>query len=74
MSDVLTARDRCDSCGSAAYVRILLEAAGGVVDLCSHDYRKHEAAIIATPGLIRVIDERHRLDAAEGKRVREGVS
>lgn len=56
---ILTERDRCDRCIQAARVRVVMIA--GVFDLCAYDYRKHEAAIAATPGLLHVIDERDRL-------------
>lgn len=35
----LSIADRCDRCGSQAYVIVVL--ASGVLHLCGHDYRAH---------------------------------
>lgn len=72
MADYLTLSDRCDRCGSAAYVRAIFLA--GILDLCGHHARKHLDAIAATPGLLEVHDETHRLTAGNEKRAKEGVS
>ena len=36
----LSAADRCDRCGAAAYVRVLLDS--GELLFCAHHARKHE--------------------------------
>lgn len=42
----LTALDRCDRCGAAAYVRATL-VGGGELLFCGHDWRLHGAAVAA---------------------------
>lgn len=63
---ILTDTDRCDRCIQTARVRVVLlvNEQPKHFDLCAHDYRQHEAAIAATPGLLHVIDERDRLVSA----------
>ena len=41
----LTASDRCDSCGAAAYVRAVV--AGSELHFCAHHARKHEEKLKA---------------------------
>ena len=53
---LLDARDRCDSCGAQAYVRVYLES--GTLDFCSHHYNKFENKLTA----LEVRDEREKLN------------
>ncbi|HEV2778402.1 MAG TPA: hypothetical protein VGX25_03285 [Actinophytocola sp.] len=41
----LTAADRCDRCGAAAQVRVILQS-GGELLFCGHHARKHNARLI----------------------------
>jgi hypothetical protein len=56
----LTALDRCDRCGSQAYVRVTLEA-GGELFFCAHHARKH--AEVLRPLASEWLDETDRLTA-----------
>ena len=53
---VLTAQDRCDSCGAAAYVRAMFNS--GILDFCAHHARVHADAISKA---LDVLDETYRL-------------
>lgn len=53
----LTALDRCDSCGAAAYVRATLS--GSELLFCAHHARTHEAKL--KPIADSWHDETHRL-------------
>ena len=55
----LTASDRCDSCGSQAYVRAVTQH--GELLFCAHHAKKHHAQL--EPVLKQWHDESHRLDA-----------
>ena len=55
----LTATDRCDRCGAAAYVRVVLTA-GGELLFCGHHARKH--LDVLRPLASRIDDETDRLD------------
>lgn len=41
----LTAADRCDRCGAAAQVRVVLPS-GGELLFCGHHARKHNQALV----------------------------
>lgn len=56
----LTAHDRCDSCGSQAYVRAVTEH--GELLFCSHHAKKHREKLEAV--LREWHDESHRLEAS----------
>ena len=58
-SGILSAHDRCDRCGSQAYVSVILS--GGQLHFCAHHYQQHELAL--EPIVVAVLDERHRLTA-----------
>lgn len=53
----LTAHDRCDSCGSQAYVRAVMEH--GELLFCAHHAKKHHAKL--EPMIKEWHDESHRL-------------
>lgn len=53
----LTAHDRCDSCGSQAYVRALTEH--GELLFCAHHAKKYHAQL--EPVIKEWHDESHRL-------------
>ena len=55
----LTARDRCDRCGSQAYVSVNLPS--GTLQFCAHHFQEHEARLL--PVATSVHDERDRLHA-----------
>jgi hypothetical protein len=59
----LTATDRCDRCGSQAYVRIVMDVEEGSGELlfCSHHGRKVVPGMKATA---YVQDETYRLEAS----------
>lgn len=56
----LTAHDRCDSCGSQAYVRAV--TAHGELLFCAHHAKKHHAKL--EPVIKEWHDESHRLVSA----------
>lgn len=58
-SGILSAHDRCDRCGSQAYVSVILN--GGQLLFCAHHYQQYEMALF--PLAVAVLDERHRLTA-----------
>ena len=55
----LTDHDRCDQCGSQAYVQVSLPT--GQLLFCAHHYQEHEARL--RPIATAVLDERDRLRA-----------
>ena len=59
----LTANDRCDSCGSQAYVHVL--GADGDLLFCGHHYAKIVSDVVGNENLqkfaYQIIDERDRL-------------
>jgi hypothetical protein len=55
----MTAHDRCDRCGSQAYVHVALPT--GVLMFCAHHYEQYEARL--RPVAMSVTDERDRLHA-----------
>jgi hypothetical protein len=61
MADILTLNDRCDGCGVAAYVRVIIVEEPGTMDLCAHHYAQHIAQIRLQLGVIDVQDERYKL-------------
>jgi len=65
----LTAADRCDRCGAAAYVRAMFNA--GLLDFCAHHAHTYRDAIAKA---LDVLDERERLTAeaagAKGEEVK----
>jgi len=56
---VLSTSDRCDRCGSQAYVEVSL--ATGPLLFCAHHYQEFEARLRAVAVAVR--DERERLHA-----------
>jgi len=52
-------RDRCDRCGSQAYVQVSLSA--GQLLFCAHHYQEYEARL--RPIATAVLDDRDRLHA-----------
>lgn len=54
----LTAADRCDRCGSQAYIRVVL-AGGGELLFCGHHGRRHESQL--RPQALSWHDETDRL-------------
>ena len=62
--ELLALDDRCDRCGSQAYVRV--ELATGALLFCAHHFQEHESRLRQVAA--RVVDERDRLhaDAARG--------
>jgi hypothetical protein len=64
---VRTAADRCDRCGSRAYVLVsVLVPGNGDHELlfCAHDYRQHEAKL-SNSGARVLIDQRRQLQTQE---------
>jgi hypothetical protein len=55
---VLDATDRCDRCGSQAYVWVNMVA--GDLQFCGHHYAKHENKLKHL--VIEVVDERDKLN------------
>jgi len=55
----LTDNDRCDRCGSQAYVEVSLPA--GQLLFCAHHYQEYETHL--RPIVTAVVDERERLHA-----------
>jgi hypothetical protein len=55
-SVILTASDRCDRCGSQAYVQVRVSA--GTLLFCAHHYRQFEARLRTTTTTVH--DERQR--------------
>ncbi len=55
----LSDHDRCDRCGSQAYVQVSLPT--GQLLFCAHDYQEFEARL--RPIATAVLDERDRLHA-----------
>jgi hypothetical protein len=55
---VLTAADRCDSCGAQAYVQV--RGISGELMFCGHHYDKANGEKL-TAFMFEVIDERERL-------------
>lgn len=56
-TNVLNATDRCDSCGSQAYVWI--NGVSGDLLFCSHHFNKYAEKLTAYS--FEIIDERHKL-------------
>lgn len=56
-TDTLSVSDRCDQCGSQAYVGVLFEI--GDLLFCAHHFAASEEKIRAVA--TRVFDERHKL-------------
>lgn len=57
-TDTLNAHDRCDSCGSQAYVWV--NGVNGDLLFCGHHFTKHEERLRAYA--FEIIDERHKLE------------
>lgn len=66
---MLTAHDRCDSCGAQAYVRI--KGSTGELLFCSHHYDKimnnPDAYTKMMAFMLEVLDERERLNENRAK-------
>ncbi len=58
----LTLLDRCDRCGSRAYVRATLPV-GTALLFCGHHGNAHRAALLGVGALVH--DETHRLTAGQ---------
>ena len=56
-TDTLNATDRCDSCGSQAYVWV--NGVNGDLLFCGHHFAKNEVKLRAYA--FEIIDERHKL-------------
>ena len=54
----LTTADRCDRCGSQAYLRVTL-ASGGELLFCAHHAKEHAEALAKVAA--RIQDETHLL-------------
>ena len=54
----LTTADRCDRCGSQAYLRVTL-ASGGELLFCAHHAKEHAQALAKVAA--RIQDETHLL-------------
>lgn len=59
-TSILTAHDRCDSCGSQAYVRVTMDH--GELLFCGHHAKKHHEKL--SPLAKEWLDESHRLEVA----------
>lgn len=57
IADSLSAHDRCDSCGSQAYVQVFMSE--GDLLFCSHHYKKNQDLLMSTAKHIH--DESHKL-------------
>ena len=57
-TDTMNAHDRCDSCGSQAYVWV--NGVNGDLLFCGHHFVKHEEKLRAYA--FEIIDERHKLE------------
>jgi len=57
---LLNSHDRCDGCGSQAYVSV--DLGGDTLLFCGHHYQQHELALATVVVALR--DERFRLLAA----------
>ena len=57
----LTAADRCDLCGSQAWVRAWISAEKSELLFCAHDWRLHEPAFTAKGGFC--FDQRDKINA-----------
>ena len=57
-TDVLNAHDRCDSCGSQAYVWV--NGVNGDLLFCGHHFAKSEEKLRAYA--FEITDERHKLE------------
>ena len=58
LTDTLSFSDRCDACGSQAYVGVLFEK--GDLLFCGHHFAKAETLIRAVA--VKVFDERYKLE------------
>jgi 4-hydroxyphenylpyruvate dioxygenase-like putative hemolysin len=59
----MNAVQRCDRCGSQAYVRVLLHSRQDLL-FCAHHYRQHEPALAKVA--VAIQDETQRLTRGEG--------
>ncbi len=57
-TDILNAHDRCDSCGSQAYVWV--NGVNGDLLFCGHHFVKSEEKLRAYA--FEIVDERHKLE------------
>lgn len=56
---ILTAEDRCDSCGSQAYVLVSMASTGYSLTFCNHHWKKYESRL--RPLIDDMVDETDRL-------------
>lgn len=61
MDTELTLTDRCDGCGSAAYVR-WLKKPDSILDMCGHHSNRHSEKLLST-GWNILVDDREKLFA-----------
>lgn len=61
LPEILDAHDRCDRCGSQAYVALCLPGKGTTLKFCGHHYRKHEAKLLEQEFIV-LTDERDRIN------------
>ena len=59
LSDTLTVSDRCDGCGSQAYVRIEFNQKGHDLLFCSHHFNSYFVKLSKLD--VTVINETHKL-------------
>lgn len=62
-TSLLSVADRCDSCGSQAYVRV--EFPVGELSLCGHHFNKSEQRLRDLA--VTVVDERYKLEPPSRK-------
>jgi hypothetical protein len=55
----LTAANRCDKCGSRAYVSVLVRGATSYLDFCAHHFNQYSPKLAPLADLVR--DERKSL-------------
>jgi len=61
MSLELTAADRCDQCGSQAWVRAWINSAKSDLLFCAHHWHVHEAKFVAAGGIW--VDDSDKINA-----------
>ncbi len=61
MNTELTLTDRCDGCGSAAYVR-WLKKPDSILDMCGHHSNRHSEQL-SIQGWTILVDDRKKLTA-----------
>jgi hypothetical protein len=59
-TDTLTAQDRCDGCGSQAYVKV--EALGSELLFCKHHWERPGTRDKLEPVATKIVDETWKLE------------